>query len=472
MFSQQKINQNPNSTADTQKAFTKSKKVVEAFFETHPHVVSRSDTDEESVPTPNMLPPPLPDFLQTDAIDFISDEDSVPIPDTLPPPLPDILPPNFFPDTLPIFPDFSQIDESHFILDDSVLTTLPDPFPDFTPNVLNHKVDEFYKMMREFTESMKLLVTAIELTNKLNIASFSFDLDEMLRSYRTLTDNPFYAYPTTLNLIDVPNILQVVNDRDGQFNKMLLALSVSISKASCMREVLNVFKAEPMLEKMFTMQLQCDNWIIIQSKVNKPLKILFDISSLLDEIYKNLSVDDDVNTNEIRSSMTHTIATFRSEVKQIDERMEHYILLTQLEQILKKISDIDFIRSVKSNEEEADEKPTLPKIIAATILCVCQRIREILAGNQDDELLYEGLLGFLNEIKMDLEAETIKYQANHKSYYYYFFSETPSPSLIKTKELISELDSAVTKLVDLVYKNKMIEQMMGIQERAISNNKI
>lgn len=326
---------------------------------------------------------------------------------------------------------------------------------------LRKKVDEFYKVQREFHLSMSNLVAALSELSKEIDDKNEYPIEQLLLPYKTLVTNPFHEAPTGNLEEDIDHIIKVVNDQNNEFKHALIALKKCIVNKTQMNKLMEYLKSNPEISQKIQAQLGETSWMMVEGQADKPFQLLMRYELLLNAIHTTLLMSRCKNIESILRGLMSSVEFLVPEVKQINDHLGTIMVLNNIEHTMKALLTFDKVKNalpIKTNEGEITIKTKIEFIVD----CARTGKKNILANEQDIHLLYKVLLELLIEIDAQLTllapSGVMSYLTREAAYngysalYATFFgsseddSKKPFDPTVEIKAIIAKLKVSVEQI--------------------------
>lgn len=277
----------------------------------------------------------------------------------------------------------------------------------FENQQLKDAIREFYHVQQEFHHNMALVVNAFTKTQSRLPARKRYLLTELLSSYRTLAQNLFHE-PIGDVEEDIDHIMQVIDIKNEQFKRALLASINSISNVDTFHKLLKEFQQDEQLANHVKEQFNCKSWLLVEGSVEYPFQNLIRYEMLLKSIQKNLAGEGYPLPESILTNMSKAIAYLVAELTHVNDNKEILLLLNNIERVLN-----DLLAALVQDEEiQKLSDICLREQIEFVIVTLKTGKNKIIQHNQDVCSLYHGLLDLLNGLEHEL---TKRFQAESKA---------------------------------------------------------
>jgi hypothetical protein len=259
--------------------------------------------------------------------------------------------------------------------------------------LLRQKVEEFYRVQKEFHLSMSNLVTTLSELSKEIENPEEYPLENLLKPYRALVENPFHETPSGDLETDIDHIIQVINGQNSEFKRALIALNKCIVDKQQMNKLMSYLKDKSEVTQKIQEKLGCNSWMMVQGQTDKPFQLLTRYELLLNAIHKTL-IDSHCESIEstLRGLMT-SVEFLVPEVKKINENLNVIMMLNNIEHTLSAMLKADKVQKTLTESDIS-----LAGKIEFVIDCVRTGKQNILADQQDIHLLYKALYELLIDI--------------------------------------------------------------------------
>lgn len=350
---------------------------------------------------------------------------------------------------------------------------------------LNKLLGEFFQVQRDFHSNMSRLVDTITKNPPSSYQLKLHLLDETIKPFKILANNPFMSMPTGNDVEDMTHIMQVMDQQNHEFDLALRALADSVSRTRFTSAMLKDLQRDEQAFAKLKAELGCTSTMVLQGYFDKPMQNLCRYMLLLTTIKQELEKTEDFEAKRMLSGFIDKIESLSPQIKNINENLDSIILLSSVEHTLKEMLELSFVKAEQAKQAIEDEKNktsngvtpfaddiTLCNLIKFTIDCTYTGKIRIVRNEQDYYLLFTTLLEQMKEIDAKctaLEAAATS-SLSSRTYYYTFGIASATYSLffstdtamIKTPQ--EELKLLINKFTVTIGQ---IEAVRALQAKAM-----